>query len=70
MHNILFSLQKIIEMITDEQFIKDIRSKIKDDRSFPESYYGSSSGQDDHGTTHISVFSNGDAVALTSSINV
>ncbi len=56
----------------DPKFAKDIRSKIEDDRTYQDfEHYGAEfSTPEDHGTAHISVIApNGDAIALTTSIN-
>lgn len=56
----------------DINYANEIRSKIEDDRTYQEfEHYGAKfSVPDDHGTIHISVIApNGDAVAVTSSIN-
>jgi gamma-glutamyltranspeptidase/glutathione hydrolase/leukotriene-C4 hydrolase len=64
------NMTEIIKKLQSEDFINDLRSKIVDFKTFPSSYYGKSMGKDSHGTTHVSVYANGDAVSLTSSINV
>lgn len=56
----------------DLDYAQEIRSKIESDRTnqYYEYYGASFSMPDDHGTAHISVIApNGDAIALTSSIN-
>jgi gamma-glutamyltranspeptidase len=60
---------KIMNLLKSERLVKELRAKIVDNRTFEQSYYGKSSGRDSHGTTHLSVYANGDAVSLTSSIN-
>ncbi|XP_064634499.1 scoloptoxin SSD14-like isoform X2 [Lineus longissimus] len=46
------------------------RAKITDDRTHPPEYYGHYDPQPDRGTSHLNVLAaNGDAVAVTSSIN-
>lgn len=53
-------------------FANEIRSKIEDNQTYQDyRHYGANfSIPDDHGTIHISVIApNGDAVAVTSSIN-
>ena len=47
-----------------------LKSRIIDSETYPSKYYGPSSGRDSHGTTHLSVYSDGDAVSLSSTINV
>ena len=59
-----------MDILVDDQYLEAIRAKINDTRTFNQSYYGISSGVNDHGTAHISVLDeDGDAVSLTSSIN-
>lgn len=56
----------------DPDYARDIRSKIEDDQTYQDyEHYGANfSLPDDHGTAHISVIApNGDAIALTSTIN-
>lgn len=56
----------------DINFADEIRSKIQDNKTYQDyKHYGANfSVPEDHGTIHISVIApNGDAVAVTSSIN-
>lgn len=56
----------------DKDYAKEIRSKIEDDRTYQDyEHYGANyTVPEDHGTIHISVIApNGDAIAVTSSIN-
>lgn len=63
-------VQRLMDNLVDDQYLEAIRAKINDTRTFNQSYYGFSSGVNDHGTAHISVLDeDGDAVSLTSSIN-
>ena len=58
-------------MLSDQNIINEYKERICDDTVFPSSYYGSTGFVEDHGTAHISIVgSNGDAVAITSSINL
>jgi gamma-glutamyltranspeptidase / glutathione hydrolase / leukotriene-C4 hydrolase len=58
-------------MLSDENIINEYRSKIKENVTFPQSYYGSCNFVNDYGTSHTSIIgANGDAVAVTSSINL
>ena len=51
--------------------INEYKEKISDDKVYPTSYYGSKNFVEDNGTSHISIVgSNGDAVAVTSSIGL
>ena len=66
----VFLVQQIVKKLTNISLVNEIKSKINDLRTFPSSYYGSSSGADSHGTTHISILADDDAVSLTSTINL
>lgn len=55
--------------LKDEDYIAKIRSEISDYHTFPSSYYSNITYQEDHGTTHVSIIADGDAVAFTSTIN-
>lgn len=58
--------------LTDPQYAKQYRTRIDDERTFNETeHYGLRFERtDDHGTVHISVLApNGDAVAITSTLN-
>ncbi len=58
-------------MLTDPNIIKEYSERIVEDNVFPSSYYGTNEFVQDHGTAHTSIIgSNGDAVAVTSSINL
>ncbi len=63
------NLTLVKQKLLSESFVNDIKKKIVDYKTFPSSYYGDSSGSESHGTTHISVLNNDDAVSLTSTIN-
>ena len=56
--------------LTNESFINAVRTKIKSDKTFESSYYGDIFFKEDKGTTHLSVLANGDAVSLSSTINL
>uniref|UniRef100_H2YEW0 Uncharacterized protein n=1 Tax=Ciona savignyi TaxID=51511 RepID=H2YEW0_CIOSA len=58
--------------MTADWYADDLRLKISDEHTWPVDYYGPDwSVPDDSGTAHLSlVASNGDAVALTSTINL
>ncbi|CAF0712388.1 unnamed protein product [Brachionus calyciflorus] len=63
-------LNKLLNDLQNDTYIDLIREKIKDNQTFPISYYGSSLEKFDTGTAHISVYGpNGDAVGITSTIN-
>lgn len=59
----------------EEATADDMRGRITDNQTFPSEYYidlfnGLRQGAHDHGTSHLSVLAeNGDAVAMTNSIN-
>ena len=58
-------------MLKDQNVINEYKHKISDSTVFPTCYYGKTGFVEDHGTSHISIVgSNGDAVAITSSINL
>lgn len=62
----------LLKNITSKKFAKDIKDKINDEKTWNEaSHYGAVDNfPEDHGTSHISVIApNGDAVAVTSSLN-
>jgi gamma-glutamyltranspeptidase/glutathione hydrolase/leukotriene-C4 hydrolase len=58
-----------LAQLKDEKYIAEIRSKINDQHTFPPAYYGNITYKQDHGTTHLSIVVDGDAVSLTSTIN-
>lgn len=65
-------IEALIRNLTDKGYADYIREKIKDDRTYTSyDYYGADfSPSEDHGTAHVSVLApNGDAIAVTSTIN-
>ncbi|XP_044005446.1 scoloptoxin SSD14-like [Aphidius gifuensis] len=65
-------MTEVLGNLTSKEFAKSIRQKIIDDKTWNDpAHYGAGSGLlEDHGTSHISVLApNGDAVAVTSTIN-
>lgn len=58
-----------MKKLQEETYADKILSKIDDTRTFPSEYYSKIASADDHGTAHISILVNGDAVSLTSTIN-
>jgi gamma-glutamyltranspeptidase/glutathione hydrolase/leukotriene-C4 hydrolase len=63
---------KLVQRLIDPKYADEIRLKINDSTTFDDfEYYGGKvSSPDDHGTAHISILApNGDAVAVTSTIN-
>uniref|UniRef100_H2YDU9 Glutathione hydrolase n=1 Tax=Ciona savignyi TaxID=51511 RepID=H2YDU9_CIOSA len=66
------NVTKLVKNMTADWYADDLRLKINDDHTWPVDYYGPDwSVPDDSGTAHLSlVASNGDAVALTSTINL
>lgn len=65
-------IEALIRNLTDKGYADYIRDKIKDDHTYTTyDYYGADfSPSEDHGTAHVSVLApNGDAVAVTSTIN-
>ncbi len=65
-------IESVLANLNDENFVNRIRSKIFDNQTFASDYYESIYlNEEDHGTTHLSVLaSNGDAVSLSSTINL
>jgi gamma-glutamyltranspeptidase/glutathione hydrolase/leukotriene-C4 hydrolase len=58
-------------MLSDRNVINEYMEKINDNFIHPTSYYGSDDFVIDNGTAHTSLIApNGDAVAITSSINL
>ena len=55
--------------LQNESYANAIRAKIDDTRVFNTSFYGSNAFKEDHGTAHLSVYADGDAVSYTASIN-
>ena len=57
--------------MTDPQLAEELRQLIWDNQTHANfTYYGDMLLRDDHGTSHLSVLApNGDAVAVTSTIN-
>lgn len=59
--------------LTSDAYAASIRSQITDDRTFqdPEHYGAVTAIEDDHGTAHLSLLApNGDAVSVTSTVNL
>lgn len=66
----LFQLTK---NLTSDEYAAYIHSQITDDRTFqdPEHYGAVTADPDDHGTAHFSLLApNGDAVSVTSTVNL
>jgi gamma-glutamyltranspeptidase/glutathione hydrolase/leukotriene-C4 hydrolase len=66
-------VERLVSNLTSDSYVEDIRTKIQDDQTNNTyEYYGAEFYQpDDHGTSHISVIgSNGDALAITSTVNL
>ena len=62
---------QVVSKMTNQTFAETLRQKIWDNETHSNaSYYGNFRFAKDYGTSHLSVLSpNGDAVALTSTIN-
>lgn len=59
--------------LTSEEYANTIRAKILDNRTFDSAdhYGGIYYNKEDHGTAHMSVLAaNGDAVSVTSTVNL
>jgi gamma-glutamyltranspeptidase / glutathione hydrolase / leukotriene-C4 hydrolase len=68
-----FVATQLLEKLTSKAFAKEIAGKIDDHKTSQDPvYYGAVKvATEDHGTAHISVLaSNGDAVSVTSSVNL
>lgn len=64
---------QLITNLTSPDYAAAIRSMIQDDRTYddPKHYGANTSLLEDHGTAHISILApNGDAVSVTSTINL
>ena len=58
-------------MLSNRNIINEYREKINENSIHPMNYYGSTKFVSDNGTAHTSLIApNGDAVAITSSINL
>ncbi|XP_078482748.1 glutathione hydrolase 1 proenzyme-like [Ciona intestinalis] len=66
------NMTELVKNMTADWYADDLRLKINDDHTWPIDYYGPDwSVPDDSGTAHLSVLApNGDAVAITSTINL
>lgn len=67
--NFFIFLFKVFDHVHDDEYINYIRTRINDHQTYPSDYYTNKTNKQDHGTAHISVFADGDAVSLTSTIN-
>lgn len=69
--NTFYDSSEFTRKLTDPTVINEYKSRIKDYEVHPASYYGSTNFVNDFGTAHTSIVGpNGDAVAVTSSINL
>ncbi|XP_014661922.1 PREDICTED: gamma-glutamyltranspeptidase 1-like [Priapulus caudatus] len=64
-------VERHVHDMTSAAYVDDVRSQIRDDGVLPRAdYHAAGVTSDNHGTSHISVLApNGDAVAVTSTIN-
>lgn len=61
----------LYKTLSDQNIINEYKERISETNVFPSNYYGSKGFNEDHGTAHTSIVApNGDAVAITSSINL
>ncbi|KAJ8312367.1 hypothetical protein KUTeg_009740 [Tegillarca granosa] len=67
-----FLIFQLIQNMTSDDYARDIRSRIRDDRTFDTAYYEPTFfNEEDGGTSHLSVLApNGDAVSITSTVNL
>lgn len=68
----VIGIDDLIRNLTSKDYADYIREKIYDDKTFTSyDYYGADfTAPEDHGTAHVSVLApNGDAIAVTSTIN-
>lgn len=68
----LNSMQELAQNLTSPEYAEAVRLKINDKRTFDDpKYYGAEfEVVNDHGTSHLSVIApNGDAIAITTSVN-
>lgn len=70
-HSLSYLVLQLIQNMTSDETARNIRSKIDETTTKPDSYYGSNiSLPYDSGTSHLSIIAeDGSAVAVTSSIN-
>lgn len=64
---------QVLKDLTSEEYANTIRAKILDNTTFASAdhYGGIYYNKDDHGTAHMSVLAaNGDAVSVTSTVNL
>lgn len=62
-------IQSLIKELGTTGLVDSVVSKISDTRTYDANFYGAHGAREDHGTAHLSVISEGDAVSLTSSVN-
>lgn len=65
-------ISSLLSNLTDVEYANDIREQINDDLTYsdPKHYGANYTVQEDHGTAHASIIApNGDAVAITGTIN-
>jgi len=64
---------QLVNKLTSKEFAREVAGKINDHKTSQDpAYYGAVKvATEDHGTAHISVLAaNGDAVSVTSSVNL
>ena len=62
---------KLYEILRDKSVVNEYKHKINDNTVHPINFYGTKNFSIDHGTAHTSIVGpNGDACAVTSSINL
>ncbi|RWS01477.1 gamma-glutamyltranspeptidase 1-like isoform X2 [Dinothrombium tinctorium] len=63
-------ISEVMRNLTSNEYLKFVKSRIVENRTFEPSYYGDVFMKDDHGTAHVSVIDQfGNAAAVSTTIN-